>query len=83
MRTQTTSRNSTSVLVYQFCCHGYKAFWEYRVNVIIQASVGVLYAVLSRSRKQSEKLYFYAYFPYIGNGFRYHFQRWYVYGKNA
>lgn len=83
MRNQTMSRNSASVLVYQFCSHGYKAYWEYRVNVIIRVSVGVLYAVLTRSRKQSEKLHFYAYFPYIGNGFRYHFQRWYIYGKNA
>jgi len=83
MRTQTISSNSTLLLKYQFCCHGYKAYWEYRVNVIVWVSVGVLYAVLVRNRKQSEKLHFYAYFHYIGNGFRHNFQRWYIYVKNA
>jgi hypothetical protein len=44
--------------MYLFCCHGYQAYWEYRESVIIQVSVGILYAVLVRSRKQSEKLHF-------------------------
>ena len=53
------SINYLGISIYvSISCHGYKAYWEYRVNVIIRVSVGVLYAVLARSRKQSKNYIF-------------------------
>lgn len=80
LRTQTTSRNSTHVSVLLPWLQGILGKQSKCQNVGI---CGHSVCSPGMVQKAVRKITFYIYFPYIGNGFRYHFQRWYIYGKNA